>query len=423
MNALLGHSILPRGTIGPCTSAVVLIRAAPPGIATCSIKATFLSLRDFASSLSENSYHDFNVRTILGARGLKKFLNPTNGLLSHSSIDERIGRLRARMKPIFLKAMLRGSDQSTDLAVDEVRDRLEEMVVAQHGNIESGVESKGKDKLGEEEEEEEEAEEEEEEKKKKDEKEEEEEEAEEEESEGEDQESLSPVIVSVEIVGPFEHLPYNVELVDLPGLNDAVTSREKVTKERLRMCDRAIIVLMAKNAFAQKTDSMLLKTALDAGISRANIILCPNQIDQSMSEQDLAEHARRHHLKSKSKDYELLASSLLQTLVATCRKKYSAELGQILKGTSDKEGDHAEGIRIGAITPIVPVSAKWVTDRTGYPVPNHCRILSTGVELLRGLFHQYSVLYHRDLRAKLAYLRQTIEQRMASAPGTVLCIF
>jgi len=397
VNALLGHSMLPRGTLGACTSAVVQIRAAPPGTDTFSVKATFLSLRDFALSLSENSYHDINVRIILGKKGLKKFLNPKDGLLSLPSIDERTNRLKDRMDPTYLDAMSRGSQLSQGLSVEEVADLLEEMVVAQHG-VEGQVKDmgkgrgKGKEKLGEDEEEDE--------------------EEEEEESQDENLESLSPVIVSVEISGPFKYLPYNVELVDLPGLNDAVTAREMVTKERLRMCDRAIIVLTANNAFGQKTDSMLLKTALDAGISRANIILCPNKIDQSISEEDLQVHARRH-LKLKSKDYELLASSLLQTLVATCRNKYSAELDKLLRcSETDKEADQAEQIHIGAITPIVPVSAKWVTSGTGLPVPSYCQILSTGVQLLRGLFHQYSMLYDRDLRAKLAFLRQTIDQRM-----------
>jgi hypothetical protein len=96
----------------------------------------------------------------------------------------------------------------------------------------------------------------------------------------------------------------------------------------------------------------------------------------------------------------MLASSQLQWLVKDCRRNLATHLEALLVGHT------GEGLRIGAITPIVPVASERALDPSQVPTP-----CDHGVALLRSLLEQYSTLYQRDLRAKLFYVRQEIENR------------
>lgn len=86
---------------------------------------------------------------------------------------------------------------------------------------------------------------------------------------------------SVTIYRPEEYLR-GVEIVDTPGLNDPVASREERTKTFLNKADVVLLMLYAKRPFDATDSEILFENVRQCGIG--NVLICANKYDEIYGE-------------------------------------------------------------------------------------------------------------------------------------------
>ncbi len=126
-----------------------------------------------------------------------------------------------------------------------------------------------------------------------------------------------PFTKSVSLTLPIENLK-GVEIVDTPGVNDPVVSREERTKEFLKKCD-AVLVLSNAGQFMNSEDlSLLDRVSSKEGIKE--ILIIPSQVDSSVRYEDVKEEAHGDLFQA----LELVKSKLsnqLQTIISDIKKR------------------------------------------------------------------------------------------------------
>lgn len=86
---------------------------------------------------------------------------------------------------------------------------------------------------------------------------------------------------SVTIYRPEEYLR-GVEIVDTPGLNDPVASREERTRTFLNKADVVLLMLYAKRPFDATDSEILFENVRQCGIG--NVLICANKYDEIYGE-------------------------------------------------------------------------------------------------------------------------------------------
>lgn len=78
---------------------------------------------------------------------------------------------------------------------------------------------------------------------------------------------FTPITKSVKIYSDKEYLE-DVEIVDTPGINDPIVSREERTKEFLNNADAVLLMLYAQQAFSQNDKNLLFENVRKCGAGR-----------------------------------------------------------------------------------------------------------------------------------------------------------
>ena len=86
----------------------------------------------------------------------------------------------------------------------------------------------------------------------------------------------TPITLSVKIKYPLEYLK-GVEIVDTPGFNDPIVSREERTREFLKKADAVVFLLAANRAFDATDKNVILKALKEVGIGK--ILIGVNKYD------------------------------------------------------------------------------------------------------------------------------------------------
>lgn len=88
------------------------------------------------------------------------------------------------------------------------------------------------------------------------------------------------VVKLVEIFGDFPDLPFDVCLLDLPGLNDSNQNRTAHTYQNIAKCDKLAVVANAKAALNHESDlDMLNRGVFHETSSPSDIIICATKVD------------------------------------------------------------------------------------------------------------------------------------------------
>jgi len=108
----------------------------------------------------------------------------------------------------------------------------------------------------------------------------------------------------------------DVEIVDTPGINDPIVSRERRTMEFLKDCDVVLFVIYAGRPF-DKADYDLLDRLLASGVGKTCFVL--NKIDIILEEEGNIEKANQRikeaiqeHIKKAKKDGETIKEDILK---------------------------------------------------------------------------------------------------------------
>lgn len=89
----------------------------------------------------------------------------------------------------------------------------------------------------------------------------------------------TPITLSVKIKYPLEYLK-GVEIVDTPGFNDPIVSREERTREFLKKADAVVFLLAAHRAFDATDKNIILKALKEVGIGK--ILIGVNKYDSCL---------------------------------------------------------------------------------------------------------------------------------------------
>jgi hypothetical protein len=124
-----------------------------------------------------------------------------------------------------------------------------------------------------------------------------------------------PLVKALKIDYPLDILK-DVEIVDTPGINDPIVSRERRTMEFLKDCDVVLFVIYAGRPF-DKADYDLLDRLLASGVGKTCFVL--NKIDTILEEEGNIEKAKQRimeaiqeHIKTAKKDGETIKEDILK---------------------------------------------------------------------------------------------------------------
>jgi len=143
-----------------------------------------------------------------------------------------------------------------------------------------------------------------------------------------------PFTKSVHIEFPSESLK-DIRLVDTPGLNDPVPSREERMRELLKYCDVIFVVSPAGQFLSQMDMELMDRITLKEGISELFIV--PSQIDNQLygSEKEKANGDLHKALESISKQ-------LSEQMVSSMRdlKRSNSEVGNVFDELIEDSENH-----------------------------------------------------------------------------------
>ncbi len=117
---------------------------------------------------------------------------------------------------------------------------------------------------------------------------------------------------SVKIFYPKEYLK-GVEIVDTPGFNDPIVSREERTKEFLKKADVVLLMLYAGRPFDSTDRDILFKNVRDCGIGK--VLIAVNKYDLPYQDGETEEHIVEYVREEIEKSREKLGDESLKTIL------------------------------------------------------------------------------------------------------------
>ncbi len=111
----------------------------------------------------------------------------------------------------------------------------------------------------------------------------------------------------------------DLEIIDTPGVNDPIVSREECTKALLKECD-VVFVISPSNQFLTDSDMDLFdRVSNKEGIQRVYFVA--SQADSAVCAPSEVENSR-HHLPTALENAQKILSSSLNTTMSLLKKKY-----------------------------------------------------------------------------------------------------
>ncbi|ACD48441.1 dynamin family protein [Helicobacter pylori] len=111
----------------------------------------------------------------------------------------------------------------------------------------------------------------------------------------------------------------NLEIIDTPGVNDPIVSREERTKALLKECD-VVFVISPSNQFLTDSDMDLFdRVSKKEGIQRGYFVA--SQADSAVCAHSEVENSR-HHLPTALENVQKILSSSLNAAMSSLKKKY-----------------------------------------------------------------------------------------------------
>ncbi|ADO05679.1 dynamin family protein [Helicobacter pylori] len=111
----------------------------------------------------------------------------------------------------------------------------------------------------------------------------------------------------------------NLEIIDTPGVNDPIVSREERTKALLKECD-VVFVISPSNQFLTDSDMDLFdRVSKKEGIQRGYFVA--SQADSAVCAHSEVENSR-HHLPTALENVQKILSSSLNATMSLLKKKY-----------------------------------------------------------------------------------------------------
>ncbi len=111
----------------------------------------------------------------------------------------------------------------------------------------------------------------------------------------------------------------NLEIIDTPGVNDPIVSREARTKDLLKECD-VVFVIIPSNQFLTENDMDLFdRVSKKEGIQRVYFVA--SQADSAVCAPSEVENSR-HHLPTALTNVQKILSSSLNATMSLLKKKY-----------------------------------------------------------------------------------------------------
>jgi len=117
---------------------------------------------------------------------------------------------------------------------------------------------------------------------------------------------------SVKIFYPKEYLK-GVEIVDTPGFNDPIVSREERTKEFLKKADVVLLMLYAGRPFDSTDRDILFKNVRDCGIGK--VLIAVNKYDLPYQDGETEEHIVEYVCEEIEKSRKKLGDESLKTIL------------------------------------------------------------------------------------------------------------
>ena len=134
---------------------------------------------------------------------------------------------------------------------------------------------------------------------------------------------------AVTLYYPLEYLK-GVEIVDTPGFNDPIVSREERTRQFLKQADVSLLLLYAGRAFDASDRDILFKDVRNCGIGK--ILIGVNKYDINVAQGETpAEIAQNTEQALRQAAYELQDDSISEMLDETHPIPFSAEMALLSK--------------------------------------------------------------------------------------------
>ena len=143
---------------------------------------------------------------------------------------------------------------------------------------------------------------------------------------------------AVTLYYPLEYLK-GVEIVDTPGFNDPIVSREERTRQFLKQADVSLLLLYAGRAFDASDRDILFKDVRNCGIGK--ILIGVNKYDINVAQGETpAEITQNTEHALRQAAYEIQDDSISEMLNETHPIPFSAEMATLiqLRLRTDLEG-------------------------------------------------------------------------------------
>ncbi|GAA7190392.1 hypothetical protein HpCK14_11580 [Helicobacter pylori] len=110
-----------------------------------------------------------------------------------------------------------------------------------------------------------------------------------------------------------------LEIIDTPGVNDPIVSREARTKDLLKECDVVFVIIPSGNFLTDSDMDLFDRVSNKEGIQRVYFVA--SQADSAVCAPSEVENSR-HHLPTALENAQKILSSSLNTTMSLLKKKY-----------------------------------------------------------------------------------------------------
>jgi hypothetical protein len=200
------------------------------------------------------------------------------------------------------------------------------------------------------------------------------------------------IVNLVEVFGNFSDLPFDVCLLDLPGLNDANTNRTVHTFRMIKSCDKLVIVTKANGTLSKSSDLPILNSVFSEISSPSDIIVCATQIDRVQDVTRIADDVFQD--VDDSRRYSGAASWLaLEYIRLINQNMNSADLFA-----------NKSKLTFADIMPLVLITTTHNTE-----LPSMCSIINSwtqkhGLKVFKSLLFQHSSTVSKDVDMKIHHI-------------------
>lgn len=111
----------------------------------------------------------------------------------------------------------------------------------------------------------------------------------------------------------------DLEIIDTPGVNDPIVSREARTKDLLKECDVVFVIIPSGNFLTDSDMDLFDRVSNKEGIQRVYFVA--SQADSAVCAPSEVENSR-HHLPTALENAQKILSSSLNTTMSLLKKKY-----------------------------------------------------------------------------------------------------